>query len=142
MRSCGECNLCCIVLDVPELNKVRGIQCPHSVKGVGCQIYDTRPQACVDFQCAWLQGDMEMDMMPHKQHVMIEKLPDVPVVLAMIEPNYHNVLRTLKEKLDPTYGSNGIAVVASNGMAVIPQNMSSADIVAHVQAAATEMGFM
>jgi len=83
---------------------------------------------------------MEPEMAPHIQHVMIENLPDVPVVLAMVEPNYYRILRDLKPKLDPTYRANGIAVVASNAMAIIPEGMTSADIVEHVKTAATKMG--
>lgn len=142
MRDCGECNLCCIVLDVPEINKVRGIQCPHSKKKVGCQIYNTRPQACIDFKCAWLQGEMDVDMIPCDQHIMIEKLDNVPVVLAMVEPNYYHVLRTIKPRLESTYSNNGIAVVADNGLAIVPEDMTPEDIQTHIVNVAKDMGYI
>ena len=52
-RSCGDCNVCCVVpaLDEPDLVKPPGKKCPHSCNG--CAIYDRRPKACRAFYCAW-----------------------------------------------------------------------------------------
>jgi hypothetical protein len=52
-RECGACNLCCVVpvIDSPELIKLSGAACRHS-RG-GCDIYESRPDVCRHFFCAW-----------------------------------------------------------------------------------------
>jgi hypothetical protein len=52
-RRCGECTMCCKVFPIPETGKADYENCPHLVPGVGCGIYETRPQTCRDFFCMW-----------------------------------------------------------------------------------------
>ena len=58
-RSCGECSLCCSLLEIsaeraPEIGpKPAGETCRHCT-APGCSIYATRPQLCRDFACQWL----------------------------------------------------------------------------------------
>jgi hypothetical protein len=53
-RPCGDCVACCILLNIdePELVKPEGAICPNCT-GAGCGIYDTRPQVCRGWNCAW-----------------------------------------------------------------------------------------
>jgi hypothetical protein len=53
-RPCGDCIACCQVLNIdePELVKSQGTLCPNCT-GSGCAIYDTRPQVCRSWNCAW-----------------------------------------------------------------------------------------
>lgn len=53
-RDCGECNACCIDLNIrePELKKPAGTPCPH-LNGKGCGIYDGRPSVCRNWHCLW-----------------------------------------------------------------------------------------
>jgi hypothetical protein len=53
-RPCGDCIACCQVLNIdePELVKPQGQLCPHCT-GAGCGIYETRPQVCRSWNCAW-----------------------------------------------------------------------------------------
>lgn len=54
-RSCGECSLCCKLPRIEAFNKPAGLWCPHCAPGRGgCTIYDTRPDWCRNFLCAWL----------------------------------------------------------------------------------------
>ena len=54
-RECGDCSLCCKVLDIDALNKPAGKWCQHCRPGDGgCSIYQTRPATCRDFACGWL----------------------------------------------------------------------------------------
>jgi len=53
-RSCGGCTLCCKVVDVPEIDKPRGVWCTHCIRGTGCRIYAARPSGCRTFLCGWL----------------------------------------------------------------------------------------
>jgi hypothetical protein len=51
-RECGECNACCTVTAVYELNKPTGVSCCHLAER--CTIYETRPLSCRAFACNWL----------------------------------------------------------------------------------------
>ncbi len=52
-KACGQCSLCCKLLEIAELEKPMGVWCRHFVKGRGCGVYADRPPACQDYQCAW-----------------------------------------------------------------------------------------
>jgi hypothetical protein len=55
-RACGDCSLCCFVLDVPEAGKPDGDNwCPHARPGRGCSIHADRPHVCRAFACEWLR---------------------------------------------------------------------------------------
>ena len=53
-RACGDCTLCCKVMAIEELSKPTGQWCRHCKPGRGCQIHDSRPGECRDFNCLWL----------------------------------------------------------------------------------------
>ncbi len=55
-RECGDCTMCCKVLEVGALKKPAGTWCTHCTTSRGCGIYETRPQECRDFMCAWLES--------------------------------------------------------------------------------------
>lgn len=53
LRQCGDCTVCCHVLEIddPELNKPAGIPCSHCANG--CRVYERRPRVCRDWLCMW-----------------------------------------------------------------------------------------
>ena len=53
-RSCGSCTLCCKIMGIRELDKPRLTWCSHCDKKRGCTIYETRPETCREFYCAWM----------------------------------------------------------------------------------------
>lgn len=58
-RSCGACDVCCVVYDIeePGLVKKAHDRCEHSRPGAGgCSVYNTRPATCREFKCLWLEG--------------------------------------------------------------------------------------
>lgn len=57
-RGCGDCTLCCKVMEIPELQKPRGLWCVHCKAGSGCTVYSERPNVCRDFYCAYLTTPM------------------------------------------------------------------------------------
>lgn len=65
-RQCGSCTMCCKLLAVKELEKPACQWCSHVIQGKGCSIYETRPTACREFECAWLQGALPEDWRPDK----------------------------------------------------------------------------
>lgn len=56
-RSCGECSACCTTMAVDEIVKPRDTRCEHAMLRGGCSVYETRPEACRHFKCAWLNRD-------------------------------------------------------------------------------------
>jgi len=69
-RTCGECDACCTVMRVDELEKDQWTACEHlrtaSGEGAdsgeggggcgGCGVYAERPESCRRFKCLWLSG--------------------------------------------------------------------------------------
>lgn len=61
---CGTCTACCRVFHIEELKKPAGKWCDHCHVGVGCKIYEQRPEPCVSFKCLWLESQSRPDLQP------------------------------------------------------------------------------
>ena len=63
---CQDCTGCCVVFEVKDVAKSFGEPCKHIGKtlfgGAGCQIYDTRPQACRHYICLWLDSQRRIEV--------------------------------------------------------------------------------
>jgi len=86
-RSCGGCTVCCIVpgIDTREIQKITGAVCRHLGDG-GCMIYETRPRACRDFYCAWIEGRMDEGWRPDlcgvlAQAIVLDGRPGMSLML-------------------------------------------------------------
>ncbi|MBU2613389.1 hypothetical protein KJ925_02955 [Patescibacteria group bacterium] len=123
MRICGSCKLCCTLLKVPELEKTEGVPCPF-LCDKGCGIYTSRPAACRNFRCAWLNGELSENMRPDKVGVIIEKLPTGKTVLA---DSAEQDTPIPKEIID-FYTSNGLAIAARGQRVYLPKNMTRKDV--------------
>lgn len=55
-RSCGECSACCFTHEIEALKKPTRTACQHMCNEGGCAIYDSKPEECTRFECAWLEG--------------------------------------------------------------------------------------
>lgn len=56
-QGCGECSLCCRVLNIDAVDSPPGKYCRYARPGYGgCSIYHERPEACAGFMCLWLQS--------------------------------------------------------------------------------------
>lgn len=64
-RKCGDCAMCCEVFTVEAVGLKQGDRCQHST-GHRCLIYQTRPDQCREFQCAWLQGAVPKPFKPNR----------------------------------------------------------------------------
>jgi hypothetical protein len=73
-RRCGECTACCDLFPVEALEKAENEKCIHC--DGGCTIYDERPQACINFNCAYLQSTASVELRPDKCGVVFEKISD------------------------------------------------------------------
>lgn len=70
-RDCGECKACCVVFDVPSLAKPAGQKCAHLCPS-GCAQYASRPDACRDYRCAWLDGLGEEEHRPDRIGLVLD----------------------------------------------------------------------
>lgn len=86
MRTCSDCTMCCKILGVKELNKEPNENCVHCNAGKGCQIYETRPQTCREFNCLWLQNElMPEEMRPDRTHVVLSVPTDGESLVALVD---------------------------------------------------------
>ena len=71
-RSCGDCRLCCKVLDVREddFHTPGGQWCEHACPE-GCAIYRARPATCQEFECSWLSGLLPAWATPERTHLVV-----------------------------------------------------------------------
>jgi len=85
---CGNCTLCCRLPVVPSLNKEKGVWCEFCEIGVGCKIYNVRPNECRQYQCMWSQMEHSgEELRPDKCHMLFEKVSDKTICGAQ-EPEY------------------------------------------------------
>lgn len=76
MQICGQCTLCCKLLEIKDVKSKPNEWCKYCTKK-GCSIYVHRPQDCKEFRCAWLQMPYAgIEMRPDKCGVIFEKLSD------------------------------------------------------------------
>ena len=76
MHSCDGCTACCKIMKIRELNKPGNTWCQHCRIGVGCGIYDTRPESCRVYECVWLQSQrggkpLPLELRPDTSRVVI-----------------------------------------------------------------------
>ncbi|WP_230987018.1 YkgJ family cysteine cluster protein [Allorhizobium terrae] len=86
-RTCGTCTLCCRLPDIDELSKPANAWCTHCVDGMGCQIYQNRPQTCRDFLCLWMtDATLGDEWEPAKAHMMV--YTQGPQMTVLVDPAY------------------------------------------------------
>ena len=47
-KSCGDCNMCCKLPEIPSIKKQSFDWCNKCDVGKGCKIYNDRPKKCKD----------------------------------------------------------------------------------------------
>ncbi len=91
--------MCCKLLPIeePDLVKPRDVWCSHRSKGLGCAIYNNRPEACRGFECHWLQAvnegmsPSETSLRPDKCKVIIRSSrhdDGRPALKLIVDPGY------------------------------------------------------
>lgn len=88
-QPCGSCTQCCKLLGVKEIDKPEGRWCKSCDIGKGCRVYETRPQSCQDFNCAYAQGLM-LDVeacRPDNSHVVFSFTTDGAIPVAYVDPH-------------------------------------------------------
>jgi len=74
-KECGDCTLCCELLQIPEINKPASVMCGDCILSKGCGIYNSRPNSCRNFNCLYLDSDdMDISLRPNECRVTFEKV--------------------------------------------------------------------
>src|SRR6185312_2632272 len=70
--NCGPCTLCCDAIGVPDLGKPFFARCSHLTDK--CGIYETRPEMCRAYRCAWHLGILgeRVDRRPDHSGVLFQ----------------------------------------------------------------------
>ena len=76
-QECGNCQACCTVMRIDELNKPIRTVCEHQCE-TGCAIYGEHPQSCKNFMCVWVRGFGESWERPDKLGVFVEERAGPP----------------------------------------------------------------
>lgn len=129
-RSCGDCEECCRVVAVEELNKPYHTPCQHQT-GKGCAIYGNHPAECKDYVCSWLQGLLPEAMRPDKIGILVDAEGGNEWLVvqecrkgALSSPNGRDLVRQI----------SNVAGSLRRGIRIEPYG-------AHKQAKATKEGF-
>ncbi len=117
-NKCGTCTLCCKLLVVLEIDKEAGVLCKHCDEGVGCNEYESRPDSCRDFQCAYSQMEKVSEKLrPDNCGVIFERIQD-DIMLGTVD--FHRKSYSDIKGQISYFISEGINVVMSNkGIPVI-----------------------
>jgi hypothetical protein len=99
---CGECTACCRVFAIPEFDKPAGKWCEHCAIGVGCKIYEQRPERCVDYSCLWLLSQqreqpkerLAPELRPDRCRVVIGPTTNPKIMAVTPMPGYPLAWRT------------------------------------------------
>lgn len=144
MRQCGDCQLCCKLLPVPEIDKLANAKCKHQRHHVGCTVYRKRgmPMSCAIWNCRWLANDDTHDLSrPDRSHYVIDIMPDhitaqqegvsvnIEVVQIWVDPGYRDAHReTALRRYLARLGERNIAAIvrwsASDAVVLLPPSMT------------------
>jgi hypothetical protein len=85
---CGECTLCCKLIDIPWMKSPPLEYCSKCIPGKGCGIWDNVPKDCKEYECAYRQMDnISIMLRPDNCHMIFEKLTE-DIFLGLLEPGY------------------------------------------------------
>ena len=84
MNECGECTLCCKLLETHDVASEIGVYCHHCTN-IGCGIHKDRPKECRNYQCMWSQMDtVGNELRPDKCGIIFDKISD-EVITARLD---------------------------------------------------------
>jgi hypothetical protein len=84
---CGECTACCTLLPVTKIKKLAGVVCRHLKEGK-CEINDSKPIECSEFECDYCQTDnASIDLRPDNCKMIFQRMTD-KVYVGTLHPGY------------------------------------------------------
>jgi hypothetical protein len=140
--TCGECTLCCKVLDVPEIQKPKDVWCQHAHRPNGCSIYPDRPERCRTFSCLWLLGRFGAGLpeyRPDRIHAVPVATKDGLNWVLHEDPGYARHARTLLRSILDRFtkdGSHYVVVVCGAARFFIGSPAKHAELTAEAEALA------
>jgi len=88
MKECGDCALCCKLIEVLPLDKPAGKWCQHCTKQ-SCSIWKERPRICRSYECLWrLSEPMGEVLRPSNCHIVFELYEPEKTVVALVDQHY------------------------------------------------------
>ena len=86
-RTCGDCGMCCKLMDVVAIDKAPHAWCGHYRKGAGCGIYADRPQACADYACYWLNApNLDDRWRPDRARFVLHREDEGRTLVVEVDP--------------------------------------------------------
>lgn len=128
-RQCGECSMCCKLMEIEELGKPIGVWCAYVRKGNGCAIYSERPPSCAAFGCGYLHWPMAGEHWRPSKCKMVLVAEDMSRMAIHVDPSTPNVWKAQPYYSDlktwawhaAQYGFQQLVVVIGRRMiAVLP----------------------
>jgi hypothetical protein len=93
-RVCGNCALCCKVLNIEALEKPAGKWCSHCKPGNGCGVHAMRPVVCRGFYCEWMVSKgLGPEWKPERSKFVLAKTNDGTRLTAHVDPGYPSAWR-------------------------------------------------
>ena len=120
---CGACTACCTLLPIEPIDKPVNTPCQYC--DGGCSIYNSKPETCTEFACAYLQDEnVSEGLRPDKCGIIFIKrtdrifsgalIPDIKTadiakgqIQSFNDQGYSVVLLSLKEKAPHLMLGNG-----------------------------------
>jgi len=118
MRQCGECTMCCKLLNIRKCNeggladfpfdKPAGTTCKHCKPGHGCELFGTAqfPNLCKSYFCLWKYNGKERllpeECRPDKVHAIFEPMerlqefPSHTIMSVVVDPSRGVGMRFLR----------------------------------------------
>jgi len=114
-NKCGECTLCCELLPIPEIGKSENVLCTDCTLKKGCNIYNERPESCVNFDCLYISSnEMELELRPDNCNVIFDMIT-TKIYMAL---NHYNDPFAYENKNVIDYikklNSQGISVITTS----------------------------
>ena len=121
MLGCDNCTICCKVMKVDELDKPGNVWSQHCDIGLGCHIYEDRPESCRAYECVWLKSQrfphpIPGELRPDKSKVVIGTMNNGEEVVLYVTPDRPDAWRKGEfGKLVKSWQSRGMRIFISDG---------------------------
>lgn len=139
MRTCDNCDVCCVFPRVPELSKPERTACVNCTGSRLCSIYEDRPNSCRNFECMWLQGHFRDEDKPSISGVMVEN--HKKFIFAMCDGDEW---KSMMGELDKVVQSGTPVVIGTRErtFAGMPNGTTEQDVIESIQEAINGSGYL
>jgi hypothetical protein len=114
MRECGDCQLCCKLVPVPEIGKLAGQRCKNQRFRKGCALYHTpfKPITSNTWNCRWLVNDDTADLpRPDRSHYVIDINPDYLTLTNGVTVSFDNQWHEVTDGLHEEHSRGDVMTV-------------------------------